>query len=124
LCGPHLHQECVSRHFGPMLFVTPHPLWVSLIAPSYGHKLVPQTNTSLFCTFLSSLVRTWEDFPINHPYRIAPDQARLTSEFFAVDLLENKIYLGGMSIVSILLSLELGCHILVCFSHVVRMPTR
>jgi hypothetical protein len=41
---------------------------------------------------------------------IAPGQARLTPEFFASGLLEKKVYLGGMSILSILLSLEPGCH--------------
>jgi hypothetical protein len=44
-----------------------------------------------------------------HP-KIAPGQARLTPEFFAAELPEKKVYLGGMSILSILLSLELGCH--------------
>jgi hypothetical protein len=39
---------------------------------------------------------------------IAPGLARLTPEFFAVGLLEKKIYLGCMSILSILLSVEPG----------------
>jgi hypothetical protein len=46
---------------------------------------------------------------VTHP-EIAPGQARLTPEFFAGGLLEKKVYLGGMSILSILLSLEPGCH--------------
>jgi hypothetical protein len=41
---------------------------------------------------------------------IASDQARLTPEFFAYGFLEKKVYLGGMSILLILLSLESGCH--------------
>jgi hypothetical protein len=53
---------------------------------------------------------TQEDFRlVTHP-EIALDQARLTSEFFSVGLLEKKVYLGGMSILSILLNLESGCH--------------
>jgi hypothetical protein len=34
----------------------------------------------------------------------------LNPEFFSVGLPEKNVYLGGMSILSILLSLELGCH--------------
>jgi hypothetical protein len=54
-------------------------------------------------------VHTRGNFPIDHP-EIAPGQARLTPEFFAGGLPKKKIYLGGMSILSILLSLEPGCH--------------
>jgi hypothetical protein len=46
---------------------------------------------------------------VTHP-EIAPGQTCLTSEFFAGVLLEKKVYLGGMRILSILLSLEPGCH--------------
>jgi hypothetical protein len=34
----------------------------------------------------------------------------LNSKFFSVRLSKKKVYLGGMSILSILLSLESGCH--------------
>jgi hypothetical protein len=34
----------------------------------------------------------------------------LSPEFFAGGLPKKKVYLGGMSILSILLSIELGCH--------------
>jgi hypothetical protein len=44
-----------------------------------------------------------------HP-EIALSQARLTLEFFVGELPEKKVYLGDMSILSILLSLEPGCH--------------
>jgi hypothetical protein len=37
-------------------------------------------------------------------------QARLTSEFFTVGLTKKKVYLSGMSILSIILSIEPGCH--------------
>jgi hypothetical protein len=46
---------------------------------------------------------------VTHP-EIAPGQACLTLEFFAGGLLEKKVYLDVMSILSILLSLEPGCH--------------
>jgi hypothetical protein len=35
----------------------------------------------------------------------------LNPEFFSIGLPEKKVYLYGMSILSILLSLESGCHI-------------
>jgi hypothetical protein len=46
---------------------------------------------------------------ITHP-EIALGQAHLTPGFFAGGLPEKKVYLSGMSILSILLSLESGCH--------------
>src|SRR5688572_30084394 len=46
---------------------------------------------------------------VTHP-EIAPGQARLTPEFFEDELPEKKLQLVGMSILSILLSLGLGCH--------------
>jgi hypothetical protein len=44
-----------------------------------------------------------------HP-EIIPGQTHLTLEFFADELLKKKVYLSGMSILSILLSLKPGCH--------------
>jgi hypothetical protein len=41
---------------------------------------------------------------------IALGQTRLTLEFFAGGLLKKKVYLSGMSILSILLNLKSGCH--------------
>jgi hypothetical protein len=41
---------------------------------------------------------------------VTPDQSRLIPEFFVVGLLEKKVYHGGMSILSILLSIESACH--------------
>jgi hypothetical protein len=46
---------------------------------------------------------------VTHP-KIASGQARLTPKFFTVGLPEKKVYLVGMSILLILLSLEPGCH--------------
>jgi hypothetical protein len=45
---------------------------------------------------------------VTHP-EISLGQARLTPEFFTGGLLKKKVYLDGMSILSILLSLEPGC---------------
>jgi hypothetical protein len=46
---------------------------------------------------------------VTHP-EIASGQAHLTSEFFIIGVQKKKVYLGGMRILSILLTLELGCH--------------
>jgi hypothetical protein len=46
---------------------------------------------------------------VTHP-KIALGQSYLTPEFFAGGLPKKKVYLIGMSILSILLSLEPGCH--------------
>jgi hypothetical protein len=61
-----------------------------------------------FCPHLCTLRKT--SWSVTHP-EIASGQARLTLEFFAGGLLKKKVYLGGMSILSILLSLESRCHI-------------
>jgi hypothetical protein len=60
-----------------------------------------------FCHHLCTLRKTSQS--ITHP-KITPGQARLTLEFFAGRLPEKKVYLDGTSILSILLSLEPGCH--------------
>jgi hypothetical protein len=60
-----------------------------------------------FCPHLCTPRKTSQS--VTHP-KIAPDQACLTPEFFAGGLLENKVYLGGTSILSILLSPKSGCH--------------
>jgi hypothetical protein len=49
-------------------------------------------------------------------HEIAPSQARLTPEFFECELPEKNVYLNGMSILSILLNLESGCHRLATLS--------
>jgi hypothetical protein len=46
---------------------------------------------------------------ITYP-KIALGQTRLILKFFVGGLPEKKVYLGGMSILSIILSLEPGCH--------------
>jgi hypothetical protein len=53
-------------------------------------------------------VRTQKDL-FTHP-AIAPGQAHLTPEFFTIGLSEKNVYFDDMSILSILLSFELGCH--------------
>jgi hypothetical protein len=61
-----------------------------------------------FCPHLCTPRKTSRS--VTHP-KIALGQAHLTLEFFAGGILEKKVYLGDMSIPSILLSLESGCHI-------------
>jgi hypothetical protein len=60
-----------------------------------------------FCPHLCTPEKTSRS--VTHP-EIALSQARLTLEFFTGGLSEKKVYLGSMSTLSILLSLESGCH--------------
>jgi hypothetical protein len=60
-----------------------------------------------FYPHLCTLEKTFQS--ITHP-KIALRQAHLTPEFFIVGLPEKKVYLGHMSILSILLSFKIGCH--------------
>jgi hypothetical protein len=83
----------------------------AIITPcsSLDHKLAPQTNTSLFYTLLSSVVCTWEVFPITHP----------PQNFFRPSMLIPRVLyswdFGKEGIpwwyeYSILISPEPGCH--------------
>jgi hypothetical protein len=68
-----------------------------------------------FCPYLWApkknfrLVTYAEIAPITYP-EIAPREACLTIEFFAIGLQKKKVYLANMSILLILLSIESGCH--------------
>jgi hypothetical protein len=64
-------------------------------------------------------VCTREDFVVGHVQKkvyyfggpeIALGQAYLTLKFFTVEFTEKKVYLGDMSILSILLNIESECH--------------
>jgi hypothetical protein len=55
-------------------------------------------------------VRTREDFSVGHPSSNCSKPSTLNPRVLSVRLPEKKIYLGGMSILSILLSLKPGCH--------------
>jgi hypothetical protein len=79
-----------------------------------GSSLVPyivhtDQHESFVCT-LSSLVLTREIFPVSHPSQIAPSQAHLIWMLFRDRLPKNKIYVVGMDIILILLSLGPGYH--------------
>jgi hypothetical protein len=60
-----------------------------------------------FCRHLCTPSKTSQ--LITHS-EIAPGQARLTLEFLIVGIRKKKVYLDGMSILSILLSIELRCY--------------
>jgi hypothetical protein len=55
-------------------------------------------------------MHTQEDFSVGHPSKNYSGLSTLNPEFFSVGLPEKKVYLADMSILSILLSLESGCH--------------
>jgi hypothetical protein len=66
-----------------------------------------------FLHTLSSLMHTREGLPGRSP--IAPNQTRLTLEFFCDELPEKKLQLISISILIILLSFGPGCHNILCW---------
>jgi hypothetical protein len=73
-------------------------------------RLAPQTNTSLFYALCSHSCAPGKDFPVGHPSSNRSRPSTLNLEFFLDELPEKKVYLVDMSILSILLSPEPGCH--------------
>jgi hypothetical protein len=84
---------------GPAVLTPDSSLW------SY---IVPRDQHESFVRTLSSLMRTWENFPIGQPSQIASSQARLTWRFFLDRLQKKKMHLICMDTLLILLSLGLG----------------
>jgi hypothetical protein len=74
------------------------------------HRSSPQTNTSLSCVLCPhSCTSGNTSQSVTHP-KIALGYARLTQRFLRDRLPKNKMHLVGMSILSILLSIEPGYH--------------
>jgi hypothetical protein len=71
-----------------------------------------QINTRLFCALCPHSCAPENNFPIGHPSSNRSRPSTLNLEFFLDDLLEKKVYLVDMSILSILLSHRPGCHTL------------
>jgi hypothetical protein len=69
-----------------------------------GSYIVPTDQHEPFMRTLSPLMCTSENFPVGHPSKIAPSQARLTWRFFR-DRLPKKMHLVGLSTLLIQLSL-------------------
>jgi hypothetical protein len=63
---------------------TPSTPGLAVLTPdsSLGSYIVPTNQHKSFVCNLSSLMRTRENFPVDHPSQIAPSQARLTWRFF------------------------------------------
>jgi hypothetical protein len=70
--------------------------------------LSPQTNTGLLCTLCPHSCAPEKNFPVGHPFQIAPSQACLTWRFFRASLPKKKMHLVGMDTLLILLSLGPG----------------
>jgi hypothetical protein len=65
--------------------VTPRPIPGSAVltpGSSLGSYIVPTDQHESFVRTLSSLMRTRENFPVDHPSQIAPSQACLTWRVF------------------------------------------
>jgi hypothetical protein len=85
--------------------VTPRPIpGPAVLTPvnSLGSYIVLTDQDESFVRILSSLMRTRENFPVGHPFQIAPSQAHLTWRFVR-DKLPKKYapYSYGYSINSI-----------------------
>jgi hypothetical protein len=108
-------STAAGRAFGGDEVVTPRPIYgLTVLAPdsSLGSYIVPTDQHGSFVHTLSSLMRTRENFLVDHPSQIAPSQTRLTWRFFRDRLSKKKMHLIGMNTVLIPLSLGLGYPIL------------
>jgi hypothetical protein len=93
--------------------VTPRPIpRPAVLTPgsSLGSYIVPTDQHESFVHTLSSLMRTRENFPVDHPCKIALSQAHLTWRFFRDRLPKKKMHLVDMDTLLIILSLGLGNH--------------
>jgi hypothetical protein len=102
------HTPVKPRESALIPFVTPHPIpRPAVLTPgsSLGSYIVPTVQHESFVRTLSSLMRTRENFPVEHPSQIASSQAHLTWRFFQ-DRLPKKMHLVGIDTLLILLSLE------------------
>jgi hypothetical protein len=74
-------------------------------------RLSPQTNTNLSCALCPHSCAPGNKFPVGHPSWNRSRPSTLNLEFFSDELSEKKLHLVDMSILLILLSPRLGCHI-------------
>jgi hypothetical protein len=93
------------------LHVTPRPIPGPVVLTphsSLASYIVPTDQHGSFVHTLSSLMRTRENFSVDHPSQIAPSRAHLTWRFFRDRLPKKKMYLVDMITLLILLSLWPG----------------
>jgi hypothetical protein len=110
---PNPHTPMKPRGSALIPLVTPCPIPGPVVltpGSSLGSYIVPTDQHEYFVHTLSSLMRTQENFSIDHPSQIAPSQTRLTWRFFRDRLPKNKMHLVGMDTILILLSLGPGYH--------------
>jgi hypothetical protein len=84
--------------------------WLGLLPLSRISRQSPQINTSLFHALYPHSCAPGNNFPIGHPSSNRSRPSTLNLEFFLDELPEKKVYLVDISILSILLSPEPGCH--------------
>jgi hypothetical protein len=109
--SPHTRRETVRVDSNTICNTPSTPRPVVLTPDSFlGSLSSPQTNTGLLCALCpQSCAPEKTSRSVTHP-KIDLGQTRLTYRFFRDRLPKNKIYLVGMSILSILLSLGPGYH--------------
>jgi hypothetical protein len=110
---PSPHTLMKPRGSALIPLVTPRPIPRPVVLTpdsSLGSYIVPIDQQESFVRTLSSLMRTRENFPVDHPSQIALSQACLTWRFFRDRLPKKKMHLVGIDTLLILLSLGLGYH--------------
>jgi hypothetical protein len=110
---PNPHTPVKPRGSALIPLVTP----LSILGPvvltpgsSLGSYIILIDQHESIVRTLSLLMCTRENFPVDHPFQIAPSQAYLTWRFFRDRLPKKKMLLFGMDIILILLSLGPGYH--------------
>jgi hypothetical protein len=129
--GPHVripdpHTPVLPQGSALIPNVTPQPPRGLGLLPwqlSRISRLSPHTNTSLFCALCPHSCAPGNNFPIGHPSSNRSRPSTLNLEFFSDELPEKKVYLVDMSILSILLSPEPGCHSLGTLISSLLVPT-
>jgi hypothetical protein len=110
-CNKTQNKCCINKYVASNIidtFETYHYPWkLSKIS-----RLAPETNTNFFCALCPHSCARGNNFPVSHPTSNRFRPSMLDLEFFSDELLENKVHLVDMSILSIILSPRSGCHTL------------
>jgi hypothetical protein len=93
------------------VFVTPSSIPEPAVlnpGSSLALYIVPTDQYGSFVHTLCLLMRTQENFPVDHSSQIAQSQARLTWRFFRDSFPKKKMHLVGMNTLLLLLSIGPG----------------
>jgi hypothetical protein len=113
VCTPDPHMPVLPQGSALIPNVTPRPPRGRACYPrqlSRISRLAPHTNTSLFYALCPHSCAPGKDFPVGYPSPNRSGPSTLNPEFLWSEFPEKKLQLVDMSILSILLSPEPGCH--------------